>query len=312
MVVNIGGSAVELKIAAVVVTYNRKELVVKNIEATLFQTCCVDKIFVVNNNSSDGTEEYVYEKFKGNDVVEVLTLEENIGGAGGFSEGLKHAIECGYDYVFLMDDDGRPRNDTCLEKLLKSISVEDLGSSMMINSLVLNDAENLTFGLGRDYKYSDVISKAIYGKIVDFINPFNGTLVSRQLVEKIGYPNREFFIKGDEVDYYSRAMAANAIVYTSVDSQYYHPAPGNMHQKKVFGKTMYAYFETPLKEYYNIRNRTYSLRQLGKKKEGFKYLIKNMVRILFVKCKKIKIWKSMIKGYLHGKKGKLGKVNFEL
>ena len=52
-----------------------------------------------------------------NDTFTLITLPENMGGAGGFHEGIKYAFEQGFDYIWLMDDDGVPAAD-CLDKLL--------------------------------------------------------------------------------------------------------------------------------------------------------------------------------------------------
>lgn len=300
----------DIRYAAVVVTYNRKELVSRNIEAVLSQTFAVEKIIVVNNSSTDGTSDYLKEKFGGNNKIEIYELDNNYGGAGGFYYGLKYAVECGYDRIILMDDDGRPYNDRCFERLIDAVSDEPIGSMLMVNSLVVCSDEKLTFGIKHSLSVSDAVSAATDNKIVGEINPFNGTLVSRSLTEKIGYPNKDFFIKGDEVDYYLRALSADAKVFTVTDSLYYHPAPIGMEKKRIMGKTVFLYVEPPLKEYYTVRNRTYALRCLNRKFDAFKFLMKNIARILLVKCKKRDIWRAMIKGYKDGKRGRLGKVNF--
>ena len=46
-------------LAAVIVTFNRKELLSENIRMLLKQTRPFDKIFVVDNCSTDGTPEYL-------------------------------------------------------------------------------------------------------------------------------------------------------------------------------------------------------------------------------------------------------------
>lgn len=299
----------ELKIASVVVTFNRKELVSENIVATLSQSLRVQKVIVVNNCSTDGTEEYLKDKFSGEDRVEVVSLDQNYGGAGGFHYGLKYAINAGYDYVFLMDDDGRPYNDQCFENLFLSVAPSDYDKPVMINSMVIRDERELTFGLGKIATTEEAYRKAEGGNIIGIINPFNGTLVSRRLVETIGYPNKDFFIKGDEVDYYSRAQKANAIVHTAVHSLYYHPAPLGMKQIKVMGRKMRVYAETPLKEYYNVRNATYSLKMCQGKRMARRNYLKCIFRIMFVKCPKLKICKAMRAGYRDGLAGYLGKAN---
>ena len=49
-------------LAAVIVTFNRKNLLGENIRMLLKQTRPFDKIFVVDNCSTDGTPEYLAEQ----------------------------------------------------------------------------------------------------------------------------------------------------------------------------------------------------------------------------------------------------------
>ena len=128
-----------MKLAGVVVTYNRKKELKKNLKAILEQTVLVDKYFIIDNHSSDNTyEELLQEGFLNNNIIEYIYLEENIGGAGGFYTGVKIAYEQGYDFICLMDDDGRPANNNTIEELLNSAQkLYKNNHKLMINSLVV-------------------------------------------------------------------------------------------------------------------------------------------------------------------------------
>ncbi|MER3603731.1 MAG: hypothetical protein C4298_08345, partial [Thermus sp.] len=86
------------RVCAVVVTYNRKELLRECLETLRGQTRKVDHILVVDNASTDGTEEVLRAEFP---EVEVLRLPENQGSSGGFHEGMKRAYEEGFDWLWL-------------------------------------------------------------------------------------------------------------------------------------------------------------------------------------------------------------------
>jgi len=106
------------KIAAVVVTYNRKELLKECLDALLAQTYPVDSIILIDNASIDGTPEFLKEQgYLKNPKIDYVRLPENTGGAGGFHEGVKRGYKKGYDWLWLMDDDAIAQKNT-LEELM--------------------------------------------------------------------------------------------------------------------------------------------------------------------------------------------------
>ena len=94
------------KVIAVVVTYNRQALLEQCIDALKKQTRKVDQILVINNGSTDKTETWL----RSQTGIEFIT-QENIGGAGGFHTGIKTAFEKSFTWMWLMDDDGYPKED---------------------------------------------------------------------------------------------------------------------------------------------------------------------------------------------------------
>src|ERR1700721_1928998 len=103
--------------AAVVVTFNRKELLSECLDALLGQSRQLDAIFIVNNASSDGTKLHLQERgYFDNPAIRYIELAYNMGGAGGFHAGMDAAHKAGFDWVWVMDDDTEPRLDA-LEKM---------------------------------------------------------------------------------------------------------------------------------------------------------------------------------------------------
>ena len=91
-----------MKVVAVVVTYNRKELLKECIEALIKQEYNDCEILIVDNASTDGTKDYINQYIKENKIIYKNT-GSNLGGAGGFNYGMKEACKLGCDYIWNMD-----------------------------------------------------------------------------------------------------------------------------------------------------------------------------------------------------------------
>lgn len=272
-----------VRIAAVIVTYNRKELLKENIKSLLLQDRALDGIIIIDNHSTDGTQEEVRTCFSANiDHIHYYYMSHNTCGAGGFEYGTRVAYEMGYDFIWLMDDDGRPMENSTLRKLVEVAENRNLtGSPFILNSMVLCDDANLTLMIGRTQSRKQVEEMAENDLIVSMdtamINPFNGTLISRELVRLIGVPNGAFVIYGDESDYAYRALDAHAFVAKVTTSLYYHPRPSNV--VKLFGKYFTIIQSAKWKYYYYSRNSIYRL----KRRKGYWACIKKCLNIIDVR-----------------------------
>ncbi|MCG7322050.1 glycosyltransferase family 2 protein [Arsenicicoccus bolidensis] len=195
-----------MKVAAVVVTYNRRELLEQTLAGLEQQSRPVDKIFVIDNASTDETEAYLASRAF---TVEhrVVRLPENTGGAGGFSEGTRLAYEEGFDGVWLMDDDTIPR-EGALAPLVTTLgdAEERLGfrpsfaCSMVLwkdgSMCEMNTPEPTwdwirPLALGADYTLMKSCS-------------FVSVLVTRQAIHAVGLPSANFFIWYDDAEYTQR------------------------------------------------------------------------------------------------------------
>jgi len=230
------------KVIAVIVTYNRQVLLAECISALKKQTRPADKILVINNGSNDHTEIWLRQQ----EGIEHIS-QKNLGSAGGFNTGIKLAYEEGFSWIWLMDDDGFPK-ENALEKLLEG-NPEPL---MLRNCAVINkeDKQSFVWKTGNFKKLSEVDKKII----PNVSHPFNGTLLHRKIVERVGLPKQKLFIWGDETEYRFRIINKNKIPYCTVsDSIHYHPASVSAY------KTDWD-FCSNWKMYYYLRNRFAILR----------------------------------------------------
>jgi len=273
-------------IATIVVTYNRKNLLLENLKSVLSQTHIPDAISIIDNASTDGTQNLLYEEgfiketppANLNEVWETTTelqvsnkkvlvnyvrLPRNTGGAGGFHEGIKRAYESGYDWLWLMDDDGKP-SKTCLETLLKHKDKALWLSPLVVNKD--NPKELFTWinypHIG-SHKYlktvEDAKSKAKDGLLYNIGISFNGQLIHRKLIKILGNVKKELFISADDTDYFLRAIQKGLNVITVVDAIFYHPKNRILTNEEpiMFGLTKVRVLPDGKRMYYRIRNRTY-------------------------------------------------------
>jgi rhamnopyranosyl-N-acetylglucosaminyl-diphospho-decaprenol beta-1,3/1,4-galactofuranosyltransferase len=109
----------------------------------------------------------------------------------------------------------------------------------------------------------DVRAASQGGLILGIVIPFNGVLVTRQLVEDIGLPRAEFFIWGDDHEYRLRAERNGARIATVVDARVRHPSVGDLGTPMAFGRTTYNHTPSDLKHYCMARNNLLNLREYG-------------------------------------------------
>lgn len=286
-------------VCAVIVTYNRAELLCRCVGQLLKQDYPLD-VLIYDNHSTTNTREALEAAGLLRNNVCYHYAETNTGGSGGFYYGMEMAVKKGYQYLWLMDDDGYPMKNDTLSILMNAVKAMP-ENHFALNSLVVQDdeASKTSFAVRREFDVEKLRAAAENGIIEGEIMPFNGTLIPVRLVEKIGYPVKEFFVYGDENEYFLRLKQAGAKMAIVVDSLYRHPT--NVQKvKKILGRNVY-YMDMPLwKTYCAARNRTY----IAKKYYGIKGVanlcVKDMFYLLAVPGKRFQRMVTTIQGRIDG------------
>ena len=209
------------RIAAVVVTYNRKALLLECIAALKAQTVRPD-ILIIDNASTDGTEESLA-PLAAEGIIRYQNTGANLGGAGGFSYGMKMAVEEGWDYVWIMDDDTIPR-ENALEMLLKAH--QQLSPYGYLSSKTLwKDGTLCNMNLQRDPDMKMIRSytkEIIPSGTATFVSLF----VPSSVIRDVGLPIAEFFIWADDLEY-TRRIARKYPCFVVTNSVAVHKCPTN-------------------------------------------------------------------------------------
>ena len=190
-----------MKIIAVIVTYNRCELLKECLAAFDDMIVRPSKVIVVDNASTDGTSSYLREIGK-DSFFQISTLDKNIGGSGGFSYGVKLAMTEGCDWVWLMDDDTIPGADS-LSILCDKVRLDDaigFASSRVIWTDNTDHVMNIP-------KFMAGVDEACGCRLVESAS-FVSIMVKGDVIKKIGLPYTEFFIWVDDTEYTQRIVRA--------------------------------------------------------------------------------------------------------
>ncbi|MBE6806732.1 MAG: glycosyltransferase [Ruminococcaceae bacterium] len=267
--------------AAVVVTYNRKDYLLRSVHALLGQSVPVD-VLVVDNASTDGTAEALQPLLS--DRVQYYNTGSNLGGAGGFQYGTRLAVQAGYDLLWLMDDDCIPER-SALEALLKAD--EELAGNYGFLS-------GLAYWKDGSLCNMNIQKTGIKSKIEDLSSPlvpvimatFVSVLIPSERVREVGLPIKEFFIWSDDLEY-TRRLSRKWPCYVVTGSRALHDMKSN---DKVNIATDSA---DRLGRYaYLYRNEVYVYRREGIK--GWLYLLPRVcLHLVKVLLKSDHKWKKM-------------------
>lgn len=190
------------KVAVIVVTYNRKQLLVQNIESLLSQTMYdIMDIIIIDNASSDGTKDTLAKYINSKQIIYINT-GANLGGAGGFQYGIKYAAKHHYDYIWVMDDDCMP-TPNALEALIGTDWQLGSNYGFLSSKVLWKNKEICTMNVQR---------RTVFKNVNDFSTPivpvsmasFVSLFIPTRVVLDVGLPIKEFFIWTDDWEYTRR------------------------------------------------------------------------------------------------------------
>lgn len=208
----------------IIVTWNKKELLISTLDDLLNQSYPNNKIIIVDNNSTDTTEEAIDEFLKDKDI-KYIKNEDNYGWAKGNNIGIEIALQEGAEYVLLCNNDVIIEDVNIISDLISGL-INNKGSASIISPIIksfanknhvqfkgisifdnhekikLNKFIKNTIVLSDRYKYSDSAAGAFM-------------LINSNVFKTIGLFDSKFFMYGEETDFCYRAWQKN--IHTIVD-----------------------------------------------------------------------------------------------
>lgn len=299
-----------LSVASVTVAYKAAAVLPRHIEALLRQTRPVQEIVVVDNASSDGTRELLAERYP---QVTILPMSQNVGVGGGVAAGMAYAaLEKRHDWVWTFDGDSVP-NDDALEALLDG--TESLGS----NGGEVGVAAGLAIHQETSTCYPPLLWRDGYVKpsaeqlrqpiwFADLVIS-SGSMVRRDVVEKVGLPRADFFIYFVDYEYCLRVRSHGYRIAVVTRSRFTHEI-GNARRVRLPGYSRLWPDYAPWREYYVIRNLTYAAWWLYPNCRTKRFALRHFARhaggVLLFSSKKLACLKKMAQGFWDGRRARLG------
>ncbi|WP_284249269.1 glycosyltransferase [Litorihabitans aurantiacus] len=216
------------QVCAVVVAWNRRDLLVEVLDALRGQTLRPTRVVVVDNASDDDSAQVAASYPE----VDLVRLTRNTGGAGGFAAGLAHALAGASgesDWVWLMDDDTVP-TATALAELVRV--AQAAGADVAGSRVIWTDGREHPMNTPRENPFATAerrrAARAAGGLDVRSTS-FVSMLARTAVVRRHGLPVADYFIWNDDFEYSTRLIRGGTGVHV--------PSSVVVHKTKALGAT---------------------------------------------------------------------------
>ena len=248
----------ETLVSVVIPTWNRAEMVQKCVESVLQSDYENIEVIVIDNNSTDKTLDVLKEKYHYEPRLKVYKLKENLMAAGGRNAGFSCSSG---EYILILDNDNIVYPDM-ISKLLEAFSKKKEAS--FIGALSINVKSNTiwvlqggyqNFWTSRTYAFGQGLSADSVDDLDDFYETMgapNAFMIKRDVLEKVGGFDEQFYAMYEEIDYAYRLKKAGMKAYLCTiarTSHYGYVADNQNNKLRMYG------IETPERAYHFAKNR---------------------------------------------------------
>lgn len=238
-----------MDIGVVLVTYNRREKLIKALECYEKQIFLPTYILIVDNCSTDGTQDILssWKETPSGYKKEVIFLDKNAGGSGGYYIGMEAAAKKDAEWIWLADDDAYPRQDA-LQKLndyYEKLSEEKKAKTAALCSAVYNNGK-IHAGHRNRLKLSkfkctiEAVDESEYKKPFRLdVFSYVGACIKKEALLRAGFVERDYFIYSDDREHSLRIRKEGYILCipeSIIDHDTPPFRPNEINWKRYYGK----------------------------------------------------------------------------
>lgn len=303
----IGGST--QSVASITVAYNGMRLLAEHLDALLSQRRALQEVIVVDNASTDETSSLLATCYP---EVTVLRMSENLGTGGALAAGLAYAaLEKKHDWIWMFDQDSVPAADA-LDIMLQE--AQQLGGDTSEVGIVAalpvdaNMENSSTPWLWQNRFVKPPVHCLRQPILFADLVITSGSMVRRDVVEKIGLPRSDFFIDFVDYEYCLRARSRGYKIAVITRAKLHHEV-GNARTVHLLRRHLWAQHH-PFREYYYSRNLAYSVwwlhTNLPAKAFVLLHLARHAVGVVLFGPERLASLKKMVQGFYDGRRAILG------
>ena len=296
------------KVIVLILSYNGKQLLDDSISSYLENEYSNFEVVVIDNGSTDGTKEYVEEKWP---EVFVLRTVENLGYSGGFNFGLDFAFNKEKaDYVLITNNDIKADRNVIPE--LVKVAETDSSIGFVTGKVYFHDRPDTLQTVGKEEDPIRWNGEHIGGHTID-IGQFDEvkerifiddifTLVSNKVFNEVGDYDITFRFQAEEYDWQARAKKKGYKMYYTPYAKIWHK------ESMTIGK------QSAFKAYYDARNPMLVIlihkEAVYFRKYFWQHFKRGVFRASLIKIKQLKlksslaIWRGFFAGLFWGIKNK--------
>ncbi len=280
-----------IRIACATITYNPNAKIIENVLSYLNQ---VDLLYVIDN-SEDEFEDSI-KSFFSSPKIKIINNHKNLGIATALNQAAKQATLEGFDYLLTMDQDSKVSDnlvDCMLKEFKKTDQIGILSPFVVHNQNPRLPPSELLQEITIAMTSGSIIKLSVYNKIGDFLD--------------------SLFIDYIDYEYSLRTISRGYKIFQLNNTFVYHNL-GEISTKRFFLKKFFPTNHSPSRWYYRTRNRFYVYQSYKNLFGGFinedkRTFFKELVKILLFEDKKVYKYYMILKGYIHFRKNKFGKLD---